>query len=82
VWASNTPKKRSSQAQLGDPLISVAEAGRRLGLHRNTILRLIAQGRIPALRLTGTTKSHFRIRPEAVEAFVREGEEAIRRETE
>jgi len=39
-------------------------------------------GKIPAFRVTGNAKSAYRIRPEAIEEFIREGERAIQKEVE
>jgi excisionase family DNA binding protein len=41
-------------------LLSVSEASRSLGLHRNTIYKLIQEGEIPAFRLTRGGRWRFK----------------------
>jgi len=79
--ATNTPKSAPRQENSQSP-IGASEAARRLGVSRRTLERLIAMGKIPAFRVTGNAKSAYRIRPEAIEEFIREGERAIQKEVE
>lgn len=44
----------------GKRRITAAEAARRLGVHKSTVTRWIAAGKLPAKRTPG---GHYRIRP-------------------
>jgi excisionase family DNA binding protein len=55
-----------------DDLISTGEAAQLLGVHRTTVARYIAEGRLPAKRLPG---GQFRIRRDEVLKLLREVED-------
>jgi len=46
------------------PLITAAEAARRLGISKRTVNRMVADGRMPAIRITAAT---YRIRPDVID---------------
>jgi excisionase family DNA binding protein len=51
------------------PLLTVADVAKILNLHSRSIRRLIADGRLPVVRLGGAV----RIRPEAIEELIASG---------
>jgi len=46
------------------PLLTPAEAARRLGISKRTVNRMVADGRMPAIRITAAT---YRIRPDVID---------------
>ena len=67
--ASNTPPPQFAQIR---PLLTVKDVAGLLRLHPRSVRRLIADGRLPVVRLRGAV----RIRPEDVEDLVtRSGQE-------
>lgn len=80
--AINTSKPAPRQANSQSPLLSVPQVARRLGVHPATVIRLIAGGNLPAMRLLGIKRTHFRIRPEMVEDLIAAGEREVQKETE
>lgn len=57
-----------------EPLLSARETARRLGVHVDTVYRLRAAGRLPAVRLHPS--GPLRFEPEQVAALVARGREA------
>lgn len=78
----NTRKNLASQGKSQSTLLSVPQVARRLGVHPATVIRLIAGGNLPAMRLLGSKRTHFRIRPDAVEELIAAGERELQKETE
>lgn len=52
------------------PLLTVKEAAHRLGVHRNTLKRIIAKGRMPYY--TVSDRGDIRVSVEDVDAWLRE----------
>lgn len=57
-------------------LLSVPEVAARLGVDVQTVRRHIHTGELRAVRLGGSPKSHYRITPAALDAFLTPAEEA------
>ena len=56
-------------------LLSVAEVAARLGVDVQTVRRYIHSGDLVAVRLGGSPKSHYRVTPRALDAFLKHPEE-------
>lgn len=58
--AMNHWEEGSSHGASGGDIISVAEASSLLGVHRNTVYRLIHEGELPAFKLVPGGRWRFR----------------------
>jgi excisionase family DNA binding protein len=70
--APRKPPRSVEELAAGDdfePLLSPAEVAERLGVNRETVYRLRKRGDLPFVRVGAA----IRVRPEALEAFLRRG---------
>ena len=60
-----------------EPLLSIKQVARTLGVHENTVRRYIAQGDLPAIRL-GYGRGRVMVEPAALRRFLRRSPSAAR----
>lgn len=77
-WNSVPTKPAGAQRDV----LTVSEAAALLRLYPKTLRKLAYRGEIPAFRITTGPKGHLRFRRSVIEAWMRDREAEMRRETE